>query len=240
MKRHRDFIPKHTPWNKKKPKPCFGFPSFLKKFSNGHGLHYVMFALKKKIYIYIQPTSHCFLVLFPWIIQRERYASENHHRKSTVRSQSKVGGSAVRLLVICPEGAVDSLQKARSQLPRGEGSLEASQEDMALFNWELNIFGIVLSLQRQVTLLYKHVNFLLGGPFLIKPSLRLCIIGFSLMLQRHNLPSRYLGFQHHSPHPEPIPPPSPPQSGTQRPPLISHRVTETRKVLRWQYHLIGY
>lgn len=66
MKRHRDFIPKHTPWNKKKPKPCFGFPSFLKKISNGHGLHYVMFALKKKkIYIYIQLTSHCFLVLFP-------------------------------------------------------------------------------------------------------------------------------------------------------------------------------
>lgn len=80
------------------------------------------------------------------------------HNPQWRRSQSKVGGSAVWLLVICPEAAVNSLQKARSRFPGAKGSLEASQEDMALFNWELNISGIASSLQRKVTWPCKHVN----------------------------------------------------------------------------------
>lgn len=123
------------------------------------------------------------------------------HDPQWQRSQSKVGGSAVRLLVICPEAAVNSVQKAGSQFPGAKGSLEASQEDIALFNWELNIFGIVFSLQRKVTLLYKHVNVSLVVCPLIKPRSPLCIIGSSSALQGHNLPSQYLDFQHHSPHP---------------------------------------
>lgn len=123
------------------------------------------------------------------------------HSPQWRRSQSKVGGSAVWLLVICPEAAVNSLQKARSRFPGAKGSLEASQEDMALFNWELNISGIASSLQRKVTWPCKHVNASLVVCPLIKPRFPLCIIGSSSALQGHNLPSRYLDFQHHSPHP---------------------------------------
>ena len=62
-----------------------------------------------------------------------------------VSNQTKVGESAMWLLVICPEATVNSLQKASSWLPGGEVLLEESQEDAALFNWELNIFGIAPS-----------------------------------------------------------------------------------------------